>query len=137
MAPASCDRIVSRAIAHRRARASEILSQTTETRRFLPVRSIDGGESGYLRLALIDKAGNATPDERIGALRGYPMTLDQHQQLRPILVAGERAGAGAQLLRDRLFTVPTHSRVGAADVGRVMLWLANNGHASPIEAWAT
>ncbi len=124
-------------VARRRARAAEMLSQTMETRRFLPVRSIDGGEPGYLRLALIDKAGNAAPDAGLGALRGYPMTHDQHQQLRPILAADERAGTGSEMLRDRLFTAPTHSRVSVADVARLRIWLANNGHASPIEAWAT
>ena len=124
-------------IAHRRAHASEIVSQTLEMRRFQPVRSIDGGEPGYLRLALIDRAGDSAPAERLGVLRGYPMTLDQHPQLRPILIAGERAGAGAETLRDRLFTAPTHSRVGAVDVARLRSWLASSGHASPIEAWAT
>lgn len=124
-------------IAHRRAHASEILSQNLEIRRFLPVRSIAGGEPGYLRLALIDRAGNSAPAERLGVLRGYPMTLDQHPQLWPILIAKERAGAGAATLRDRLFTAPTHSRVGAGDVARLRSWLATTGHASPIEAWAT
>lgn len=48
------------------------------------------------------------------------MTLDQHAELQPLLVAGEHAGLGSLELRDRLLTVPTHSHVHAADVDHVV-----------------
>jgi hypothetical protein len=67
-------------------------------------------------------------------MRGYPLTLDQHEQLAPILAAGERAGRGAQQLRDRLFTAPTHSRVTARDVVRFERWLV--GSHSPMRLYA-
>jgi hypothetical protein len=82
-----------------------------------------GGEPGFLRLPFLDAIGDAAPNASIGAMRGYPLTLDQHDQLRPILAAGERAGSGAQRLRDRLFTAPTHSRVSNADVRRFQQWV--------------
>jgi hypothetical protein len=44
--------------------------------------------------------------------------------LHPLLASGERAGKGAVLLRDRLFTLPTHSRVGSRDQARLQDWLA-------------
>jgi dTDP-4-amino-4,6-dideoxygalactose transaminase len=110
-------------VSARRARATDLLSRAHGIADIMPVRPIRGGESGFLRLALIDKAGSRAPRNDLGALRGYPMTLDQHPQLRPLLLPGERAGKGSQSLRDCLFTVPTHSHVGDADVARLANWL--------------
>jgi hypothetical protein len=90
---------------------------------FRAIRPVTGGEPGYLRFALLDAVGNASPDARLGAVRGYPLTLDQHDQLRPILARGESSGPGAQDLRDRLFTVPTHSAIGKRDVEALAAWL--------------
>jgi hypothetical protein len=63
----------------------------------------------------------------LGALRGYPLTLDQHEQLKPCLVAGEKPGLGSVLLRDKLFTLPTHSRVAAPDLARIVDWIGGSG----------
>jgi hypothetical protein len=90
-----------------------------------PVRSIPEGESGYLRLALLDSVGDASPLPALGALRGYPATLDQHPQLRPILAPLEHAGKGAIQLRDRLFTLPTHAGVQRRDAARIAQWMAS------------
>lgn len=124
-------------VAHRRARAMTILSSIGEARRLAPIRSIVGGESGYLRLALLDRAGAVLPRESLGALRGYPMTLDQHQQMGPLLLSNEKSGTGSATLRDRLFTVPTHSRVREVDVARLIAWIAERPAPVPVEAWAT
>ncbi len=121
----------------RRARAINILSSVGEGRRLIPVRAVAGGESGYLRLPLLDRTGDVRPRESLGAIRGYPMTLDQHEQLRPILLSSETSGAGSVMLRDRLFTVPTHSRVRDVDVARLVGWIAEPRVHVPVEAWAT
>jgi len=115
-----------REVSDRRARARELLSRMRETSAVVPARSIAGGESGFLRLALLDENGGGVPNPDLGALRGYPMTLEQHTQLRPLLLSGERAGNGSQFLRDRLFTVPTHSGVSRSDLVRLSEWL--DGH---------
>jgi hypothetical protein len=78
---------------------------------------------GYLRFAVLDALGSAVPAPGLGAIRGYPMTLDQHPETRRVLADGESAGAGARALRDRLFTLPTHSRVTARDTERLCEWL--------------
>jgi len=109
-------RIDEQEVQYRRIRAKNLLDRVTDSYGVSPVRPISGGESGYLRLALIDTAGYRLPRASIGALRGYPMTLDQHPQLQPMLMPGERAGKGAEFLRDRLFTLPTHSRVTQSDL---------------------
>jgi len=111
-------------VACRRAHAMDLLSRMNGSARLDPIRAVAGGESGYLRLALIDRAGDATPRPSLGALRGYPLTVEQHEPLTPNLVAGEKAGKGSVFLRDRLFTVPTHSRVGHEDLARILDWLS-------------
>lgn len=124
-------------VARRRARATTILSSLGDARRLLPIRSIVGGEPGYLRLALLDRTGDVLPRESLGALRGYPMTLDQHEQMGPLLLSKEKSGTGSATLRDRLFTVPTHSRVRDIDVARLIAWIAARKAPVPVEAWAT
>ena len=110
-------------VACRRAHALSLLSRMNGSAHLRPVRSVAGGESGYLRLACLDAIGDAKPSSSIGALRGYPLTLDDHEPLRPNLATGEEAGKGSVFLRDRLFTVPTHSRVGRGDLARLADWL--------------
>lgn len=107
----------------RRDRSNDLLTLITESHAVAPVRPIVGGESGYLRFAVLDTEGRRVPRPTIGALRGYPMTLEQHAPLRPILLQGERAGTGSEILRDTLFTLPTHSRVNRSDLTRVAQWL--------------
>lgn len=126
-----------REIAHRLARAEELITVLQQTSgRLVPIRPVHGGEAGFLRLALLDTIGDTLPNQSIGVLRGYPLTLDQHVQLRPILADGESAGRGAQCLRDRLFTAPTHSRVSAADVGRFQRWVVSLDSSLRLEAFA-
>lgn len=125
-------------LVHRRTLAREVLGILPQTgARLVPIRPIAGGESGFLRLAFLDTIGDAAPHESVGVMRGYPLTLDQHEQLRPLLLSGERAGSGARRLRDRLFTAPTHSRVSAADLRRLRQWLARSESSARIEAFAT
>ncbi|MFL5630430.1 MAG: DegT/DnrJ/EryC1/StrS family aminotransferase [Gemmatimonadaceae bacterium] len=123
---------------HRVARARAFLAILNEAAAGLvPVRPIPGGQSGFLRLAFLDAIGDTLPNESVGVTRGYPLTLDQHEQLRPILATGESAGKGAQRLRDRLLTVATHSRVGVADVERFARWLSTQASSAHVEAFAT
>ena len=110
----------------RRASASSLLSQINGSGGIAPIRSVSGGASGFLRLAVTDMTGDLAPSPALGVLRGYPLTLEQHVELQPILAMGEKAGRGSVLLRDRLFTLPTHSRVGSRDKARLQRWLATS-----------
>ncbi len=103
----------------RRAHAAQILWSLRSTN-VAPIHAIAQSEPGYLRLAVLDRRGSARSRRSLGIARGYPMTLDQHAELQPLLVAGERAGLGSLELRDRLLTVPTHSYVHAPDVDHVV-----------------
>jgi dTDP-4-amino-4,6-dideoxygalactose transaminase len=110
-------------VARRRKNAKRLIDSIREGARLIPVHAISGGNSGYLRLACLDRVGDALARESLGAVRGYPMTLDQHVQLQPLLLSNERPGSGSVELRDRLFTVPTHSRVRDVDFLRIIDWL--------------
>ncbi|HXI97309.1 MAG TPA: DegT/DnrJ/EryC1/StrS family aminotransferase [Gemmatimonadaceae bacterium] len=112
-----------REVADRRARAREVLSHMHDAPNVTPVRPIAGSEPGFLRLACLDSDGTLRSRPDLGALRGYPMTLDEHTQLRALLLPGERAGKGSQFLRDRLFTVPTHSHVDQTFFAGLAEWL--------------
>jgi hypothetical protein len=111
-----------REVRDRRARAKVVLSRLHGKSNVVPARPIAGGESGFLRLGLLDVSGFMLPRPDLGVLRAYPMTLEDHPQLRSVLLSGERAGKGSQLLRDRLFTAPTHSGVSQADLVRLYEW---------------
>lgn len=126
-----------RDVSLRRALARDLLSRAADAPSIVPVHSVAGGESGFLRLALLDARGGRLPRPDLGALRGYPMTLEQHTQLGPLLSSGERAGKGSQTLRDRLFTIPTHSGVGQTDLVRLSEWLdAQQGVSDAIAAFS-
>ncbi len=107
----------------RRRNAGRLLAACARIKNVSTVRATPSGEPGYLRLPLIDADGSLEPNAAVGAIRGYPLVLDQHRQLQSQLLAGEIAGPGATQLRDRLFTLPTHSRVSDADLDRVIGWL--------------
>jgi perosamine synthetase len=106
----------------RRARAAELTAASSGSS-LTPVRLVPGANPGYLRLALLDTIGTAVPDPHLGALRGYPITLDEHPATRRVLVDRQPELSGARVLRDRLFTLPTHSLVSSADVARLSVWL--------------
>jgi hypothetical protein len=112
-------------VSARRARATDLISRLTVSAQVRPVCAIPRGEPGFLRLALLNKAGRAGQRADLGAVPGYPMTLDQHAQLEPLLISGEKSGKGSEYLRDRLFTVPTHSRIGESDLVRISDWLSD------------
>src|SRR6266513_1356288 len=90
------------------------------------VRPIPQSEPGYLRLPLLDLVGDANPQPTIGAVRGYPLTLEQHTQLQALLAPKEHAGTGAIYLRDRLFTLATHAGIDTMDVSRLTSWLVSS-----------
>jgi len=116
-------RIDDREIEIRRARANDLLSCINGSGRIAPIHPVAGGGSGFLRFALSDMTGRLAASAALGVHRGYPLTLEQHEQLQPVLATREKAGKGSELLRDRLFTLPTHSRVGTRDLARLQDWL--------------
>jgi len=113
-------------IRDRRARVEDLVERAMAARGLAAVRPIPQSEPGYLRLPLLDLVGNANPQPTIGAVRGYPLTLEQHTQLQALLAPKEHAGTGAIYLRDRLFTLATHAGIDTMDVSRLTSWLVSS-----------
>lgn len=109
----------------RQARARALSSAAARGRQFTPIQPIPDAAPGYLRLAVVDSTGRGVPEPRLGVLRGYPITLDEHVETRRILEESPATLAGARHLRDRLFTLPTHSHVTDRDVARLGKWLGD------------
>lgn len=109
-------------VKRRQQTASRLLDILSRSNALQAVRAIVCGKSGYLRLAAVDTRGGKLPHRSIGAVRGYPLTLGEHPQLQSRLLPGERAGKGSETLRNKLFTLPTHSRVTDADLARLDAW---------------
>ena len=109
----------------RRERAAALIAANGRTGRFQPIRVIAGANPGYLRLPLIEPKGSSSPEPRLGVLRGYPTTLDEHPETRRVLVDRSRPLPGARALRDRLITLPTHSRVAPRDLAMLTEWLGS------------
>jgi hypothetical protein len=124
-------------VAGRRVRAADLLARVGGITGVAAIRPIPGGKPGFLRLALIDQTGSRTLRADLGAIRGYPITLDEHPQLQSILHIGERAGKGSNFLRDHLFTTPTHARVSPSDIVGIANWLNSSALSAPILAPAT
>ena len=108
----------------RRARAARLEARAERDGSLSPVSSVPGGEPGYLRLAVRATDPAVRPEPRLGILRSYPMTLEQHEPLREMLLPGESAGPGARELRDTLMTIPTHSLVSPRDEDALGHWMA-------------
>ena len=127
-------------IESRRARANILMARSASFTLSTPARPIAGAESGFLRLAMLANRPGYTPDTSLGMARGYPLTLEEHVQLKQSLWFGEQAGAGARELRDRLFTLPTHSKVRPSELSRLLAALGARGTfreaaLTPVGAW--
>jgi hypothetical protein len=115
------------AVRGRRHRAALLRAAVQRGVRFKCVLPPQGGESGFLRLAILATNGHEAIAPSLGVLRPYAITLDEHPMTARVLIDGEHAGPGARSLRDRLFTAPTHQRMNAADAQRLERWLASDG----------
>ena len=109
-----------RAASRRRARANGILASAPAG---ASITSIAGGEPGMLRLPL-RLTLHGPPPARLGVVGGYPRTLFEQPELRPMLRAEETDHPGARTLRALLHTVPVHDFVTARDVESIKNWLS-------------
>lgn len=107
----------------RRTRAARLRAVLEDQPGLTGVDPLPGAKPGYLRFVVRASGARRPPAPRLGILPGYPMTLDEHPPLRPLLLPGEEAGPGARALRDSVLTLPTHSLVTEADLARLVRWL--------------
>lgn len=111
-----------REVAVRRRIAAALTMAAEEGADICAPRPIADAVPGYLRFPVVDGGTRvARPD--LGILRGYPRTLHEQEELRPVLMPREPPTPGAEVLRRCLFTLPTHSMLARADIERLGEWL--------------
>lgn len=114
------------AVAGRSMVASTLHAEVERSSDLAAVRPLSDGAPGYLRLPVRDPQGLRQPAPSLGILRGYPMTLAEHEQLRSNLLADQLPCHGASELARSLFTLPTHHFVDARDVTRIRSWIGGD-----------
>jgi dTDP-4-amino-4,6-dideoxygalactose transaminase len=115
-------RTLSEDVSLRRRNATALYMAATEGSDIEPITLLPGATSGFLRFPVVDSGGRVErPD--MGIVRGYPRTLHEQDELRPCLMSDEPVTPGATMLREGLFTLPTHERVDADDIERMGEWL--------------
>jgi dTDP-4-amino-4,6-dideoxygalactose transaminase len=92
----------------------------------------EGGSPGWLRLPLVAsdwvrRAAEAAHARRLGVWPGYPrLLLDLPGFGARVRYAGD-SFPGAQVLAERLVTLPTHRLLNSGDLSRLEQWLAGSG----------
>jgi perosamine synthetase len=114
-------RDAARVVDERRARAAELLLVAIASG-LRTIRPVEGSVPGFLRLPMLEHGRRATAPG-LGIVRGYPLTLRDMAELQPILLDASRQTPGAEELRDRLLTLPTHARCSDGDVARLRRWI--------------
>ena len=90
-----------------------------------PIHPPQGAAAGYLRLPIRHSAGlpglaDPRAAERLGIAPSYPMPLPSLPPMRPLLAAPPAPHPGAATLARQLVTLPTHSRLTAAEQQEVL-----------------
>lgn len=106
----------------RRANAMALEMRAVRQHDIRIVSAVPGGAPSYLRYALRDLSGTRSAEPALGVARPYPRTLAEQAELNPVRVSREPATPGASLLRESLFTMPTHRYVTHADVEALAAW---------------
>ncbi len=114
--------------AARRANAAALLARLPVGRGARAVRVPASAEAGWLRLPLrlprgMDGLASPARARRLGVAASYPTTLAALPQLRPLLAGPETRWPGAEALVRELVTLPTHSRVTAAEREEILAML--------------
>jgi dTDP-4-amino-4,6-dideoxygalactose transaminase len=113
----------------RRTNASALSDLLGQTRDLYSTTTIAGAAPGYLRLPIRDNSGSREADSSLGIARPYPTTMLEMPELRSSLHEFEPEAPGAVILRDRLFTLPTHRHLTAGDIHRLRRWItADKSH---------
>lgn len=124
------------AAARRRATATRLIAaaRTNSAWRTLPLTS--EGVASYLRLPLLAN-GDARAvvlsrsAAKLGIMQGYPMPIVKLPGFAHRCINGNERFPGAELLAERLFTLPTHDLLNDRDVLALQHWLSDTGAEKP------
>jgi len=109
----------------RRANALVLRDAADQSREVEAVRSIDIGESGYLRFPVLLR-GKHREAPSLGIASAYPRPLSLEPEIQPLLTASTEPLHGAHELARRLTTLPTHHMVDGRDLRRISDWLRSS-----------
>ena len=120
-------------VSRRRALAARLISAARGNRAWRTLSLQPETVPGYLRLPLLAE-NNAREvllsrkAVKLGIAPGYPLPLVRLPGFAQHCVNADEAFPGADLLAERLFTLPTHERLSDRDVSGLQRWLADAGH---------
>jgi hypothetical protein len=104
-------------------RANVLSAGANQAAGLTPIQSIAGGESGYLRFAVVDRSGMRGSAPHLGIMQGYPRTLAQQPELASRLMPDQQPTFGAEELSRSLYTLPTHGKVRSRDIRDLERWM--------------
>lgn len=110
---------------HRRANAAAYLHELEGVAGVQPIRAPEGAEAGFLRLPVrLARGMDGFPSQpralRLGIAPSYPSTLAALPAMRAQLASSPAPLPGAERLVRELVTLPTHSRVTAAERAEIV-----------------
>lgn len=113
--------------ARTRRRNARAIDSAVTSGRFTPIPPLPGSEPGYLRLPLLAPTSARHEIDasvaRLGVMPGYPMPLNRLDGFDRVVSPGEYPGA--ELLAERLLTVPVHGQMSVRDLDRLSRWLSD------------
>ena len=122
-------------LARRRVVAARLAATARRSARVDMIEAIPRAASGYLRLPLCSRIPMSAVETgsmvRHGVARAYPRPLHKLAPFRQRVANIADELPGARLLGDRLFTLPTHRHVAAADLAAIDRWLLDEPNEEP------
>ena len=114
----------------RRANAGRLLATAEKVGGWQKIEIDQHSLPGYLRLPLVGEAGESEHLDqtafRLGIARGYPIPLHRLPAAQGRIANQGSAFPGAELLAERLITLPTHRLLNARDLTALEAWLATS-----------
>jgi dTDP-4-amino-4,6-dideoxygalactose transaminase len=116
----------------RRRHAARLLDHLVSRTDLAKIEIPPEASPGYLRLPVLAtteaarRGLSSRTSIRLGVMPGYPRPLASLSRLRSCMRDDGGALTGARYLAERLFTLPTHSRLGEADLRNLEAWIEND-----------
>jgi len=119
----------------RKANAARLMECAGGSEEIATIRIQQNAEAGYLRFPVVAAAGIPTSFDsatarHLGIMPAYPRPLVDLSDFANRCVNCSAAFPGARLLAERLYTIPTHSKLSATDLQGIEILLRAGARAS-------
>ncbi|HYU08055.1 MAG TPA: aminotransferase class I/II-fold pyridoxal phosphate-dependent enzyme [Gemmatimonadales bacterium] len=124
--------LAEREVEVRRCNAERLLIELRRQPAFETISAPPNARPGYLRLPVLASpaarcSATDTAARRLGVMPGYPSPLSDLERLASHCVNRNASFPGGRALATRLFTLPTHGRLGVHDLERLEQWIRTVG----------